>query len=148
MTQFHCFLWLNNNPMYIWYTSSLSIPLVFKFYLFLFTFGAGSSLPLHRLSLGAVIRVYSSSQSTGFSLQWLLSLQSTGSSCVGFSSCSSQAHELQLAGSVVVAHGLSCSMEWESSRIRDQTHVPCIGRPILNQWTAREVLSIPLLMNI
>ena len=124
MTQFHSSLWLNNILMYIWYTSSLSIPLVFKFYLFLFTFGcAGSSLPTHRLSLVAVIRVYSSLQSTGFSLQWLLSLQSTGSSCVGFSSCSTQAHELQLAGSVVVAHGLSCYME--CGIFPDQGSNPC-----------------------
>ena len=40
---------------------------------------------------------------TGFSLQWFLLLQSTGSRHVGFSSCSTQ------AGSVVVVHKLSCS---------------------------------------
>ena len=27
----------------------------------------------------------------------------------------------------------------ESSRARDQTHVLCIGRRVLNQWTTREV---------
>ena len=29
-----------------------------------------------------------------------------------------------------------------SSQTRDQTHVPCIGRQILNHWTAREVPTI------
>ena len=28
----------------------------------------------------------------------------------------------------------------ESSWTRDRTHVPCIGRQILNHWTTREVL--------
>ena len=62
----------------------------------------------------------------GFSLQWLLLLQSTGSRC---------------ADSVVVARRLSCSsacgilLEW----IRDRTHAPSIGKRILNHWIAREV---------
>ena len=30
----------------------------------------------------------------------------------------------------------------ESSRSRDQTHVLCIGRQILNHWTIREVLPV------
>ena len=47
-------------------------------------------------------------------LQRLLLLWSTGSRCVGFSSCSMQASVvvacgLQSAGSLAVAHGLSCS---------------------------------------
>ena len=43
------------------------------------------------LSLVVASRGYSSLQSTGFSLRWLLLLQSTGSRCVGFSSCSTWA---------------------------------------------------------
>ena len=39
--------------------------------------------------------------------------------------------------------GLTCPVAcgmWDlSSPIRDQTHVPCIGRQILNHWTTREV---------
>ena len=54
-----------------------------------------------RLSLVAASRGYSSLWCAGFSLQWLLLLWSTGSRRVGFSSC--------VMGSVVVAHGLSCS---------------------------------------
>ena len=40
--------------------------------------------------------------------------------------------------SVVAVHGLSCLRHMESSRIRDQTHVSCIGRQIPNHWTTRE----------
>ena len=59
-------------------------------------------------------RGYSLLQCVGFSLLWLLSLQSTGSRHAGFSSCGTWAsvavaHGLQSAGSVVVAHRLSCS---------------------------------------
>ena len=69
----------------------------------------------------AVHAGYSSWQCTGFSLQWLLLLQSTGSRHTGFSSCGAWAQQLQhegsvvmarslqSSGSVVVAHGLSCS---------------------------------------
>ena len=42
---------------------------------------------VRRLSLVAVSGGYSSLRCTGFSLQWLLLLQSMGSRCVGFSSC-------------------------------------------------------------
>ena len=35
--------------------------------------------------------------------------------------------------------GLVASVNVESSQTRDQTHVPCIGRRILNHWTTREV---------
>ena len=46
--------------------------------------------------------------------------------------------QLQYAGSVVVAHGLSCPKAmWESSWTRDQTSVLCFARQILNYWTTR-----------
>ena len=51
------------------------------------------------LSLVVASGGYSLLQSAGFSLRWLLLLQSTGSRCAGFSSCGVQA-------SVVVACGL------------------------------------------
>ena len=63
----------------------------------------------------------------GFSLQWLLLLQSTGSRVRGFRRCSMQVE-------------LPCSMWDFSSLIRDRTHFPCIGKQILNHWTSREVL--------
>ena len=49
------------------------------------------------------------------------------------------------AGSLVVARalertGLVARGVWDlSSPTRDQTRVPCSGRPILNHWTSREV---------
>ena len=64
------------------------------------------------------------SLAVGFSLQWLLLLRSTGSSCVAFGSCSGWAQEMWHRG---------------SSWTRDRTYVPSIGRQILNHWTTREV---------
>ena len=85
----------------------------FKFiYLFVFIFGCvGSSSLVHGLSLAAVSGGYSSLRCADFSLSWLLMWQSTGSRHVGFSSCGTQTQQLWLSGSgsVVVAHGLSCS---------------------------------------
>ena len=54
-----------------------------------------------------------------------------GSRAHRFSGCSTQAQELW--GTGLVALRLV-----ESSRIRDQTHVPCTGRQILIHWTTRE----------
>ena len=45
-----------------------------------------------------------------------------------------QAQELWLTGLAVPRHTVS-------SRTRDQTHVPCIGKRILNHWTTREAHS-------
>ena len=38
-----------------------------------------------------------------------------------------------------MAHGLSYPWHVESSQTRDQTHVLCIDKQILNHWTIREV---------
>ena len=68
----------------------------------------------------------------GFSLWGLRLLQSSGSRCVGFSSCSSRALE----------HWLSslASRHVRSSWTKDRTRVPCIAWQILNHWTTREAL--------
>ena len=58
------------------------------------------------LSLVVVSGGYSSLRCAGFSLQWLLLLQSTESWCTGSVVV---AHRLQSTGSVVVVHRLSCS---------------------------------------
>ena len=50
-----------------------------------------------RLSLDAASGGYSSLRCAGFSLRWLLLLWSTGSRCVGFSSCGSRAPERRLS---------------------------------------------------
>ena len=81
-----------------------------------------------RLSLVAVSEVYSSLWCVGFSLWWLLLLRSMVSRCTGFSSCGMQtsvvvARGLQSAGSVVVAHRLSCSAA--CGIFQDQGANPC-----------------------
>ena len=87
------------------------------FFFFLYFWLLWVFVAMRGFSLVAAIRGYSSLCCTGFPLRCLLLLQSAGSRCVG---------------SVVVAHELSCS-PWHmgSSRTRDRTHVPCIGRRIL-----------------
>ena len=57
---------------------------------------------------------------------------------VAFSCC--KAHALEHADSAVVVHELSCPTSCGIFQTRDQTHVSCIGRWILNHWTTREVL--------
>ena len=84
------------------------------------------------LSLVVARGDYSLLWCTGFSLQCLLLLQSTGSSHVGFSSCSTWAQELWCTGLVALQHV-------GSSWTRARTCVPCTGRRILNHCTTREV---------
>ena len=72
----------------------------------------------------------------GFSLPWLPLLRSTGSGCLGFSSCSTWTLELD---SVVAVCGFSCSAVVGPSWTRDLTHVYYIGRHTLNHWATREV---------
>ena len=69
---------------------------------------------------------YSLFQCPGFSLQWPLLLQSTGSRCPG------------LVGPWHV----------ESSQTRDWTQDPCIGRRILNHWTTRPPMLWKLCLNL
>ena len=91
-------------------------------------------------SLVAANEGYFLQQCSGFSLRWLLLLQSTGSRYVGFSSCGTRA-------SVVVARGLQqlwclglvALRHVGSSQTRARTCVPCIGRQILNHCATREV---------
>ena len=61
------------------------------FYLFIIFGCVGSSLLRMGFSLVAASGGYSSLQCVGFSLQWLLLLQSMGSRCTGFRSCSRRA---------------------------------------------------------
>ena len=71
---------------------------------------------------------YSSLWCTGFSLQRLHLLQSTGSRCSGFSRCSLWAQYLWHRRHV------------RSSCTRDRNSVPCAGRQILHHCTTREAL--------
>ena len=58
------------------------------------------------------------------------------SHCGGLFRCGTQALELGFSSSVP---GPAALWHVESSQTRYQTHVPCIGRQILNHWTTREV---------
>ena len=134
-------------------------------YFFLFSFGCSGSLLLY-VGFFQLQRAggCSSCVGTGFSL-WLLLLQSTGSRCMGFSSCSMQAQQLRLAGSwapelpqlwhrgllavargpqnadsVVVMHGLVALRHVKSPWTSDCTYMPCIGRQTLIYCTTKEVL--------
>ena len=63
---------------------------------------------------------------TGLSLWWLLLLWGTGCTVL-------RLQQLWCTALVTSRHA-------ESSWTRDQTHVSCIGRQILNHWTTREAL--------
>ena len=85
-----------------------------------------------RLSLVAAWGGYSSLQCAGFSLQWLLLLQSTGSRHAGFSSCGtwhsscgSQALELRLSSCGARAL-LLCSM-WDLPGPRHEPMCPALA---------------------
>ena len=67
-------------------------------------------------------------------------LRCTAPHCGGFSCCGAQA--LGVRASVVVAHGLSCFVACGIFPTRARTHVPCIGRQILNHCTTREALRM------
>ena len=103
--------------------------LYFPLFIHLFILGCiGSSLLSAGFSLVVASWGYSSLRCLGFSLQWLLLLQSTGS---------------RHMRSVVAARGLWSAglvAPWHvgSSRTRAQTLVPCTGRRILNHCATRE----------
>ena len=89
---------------------------------------------------------YSSLQCKGFSLRWILLLQSMGSRRAGFGSCSTQAQQLWHAGPRAQAQQLWCTSlvalrHVGSPWTRDRTRVLCIGRQIINHCATREVLQ-------
>ena len=92
-----------------------------------------------RLSLVVASGGCSSLWFVGFSSRWLLLLWSMGSRLAGFSSCGAQAQYLWHTGLIATQHV-------GSSRTRAGTHVPCIGRRILNHCATREVPEYSLLL--
>ena len=80
----------------------------FKIYFIYYFWLCWVFIAVCRISLPAASRGYSSLRCTGFSLQWLLLLQSTGSRHAGFSSCSTQVQQLWLMGSRAQAQQLWC----------------------------------------
>ena len=83
-----------------WIGLTLSFYLLFSKknnkFIYLFIFGCVGSSLLHA---GFLWGLRSSLRCAGFSLWWLLLLQSTGSRLTGFSSCGAQAQQLWLVGS-------------------------------------------------
>ena len=116
-----------------------------KFFLILFIYFwlCWVFVAVRGLSLVAVSGGYSSLRFARFSLRWLLLLRSTGSRCVGFSSCGTRAQQLWLMGSRAQAQqlwhtGLAAPWHMGSSWTRARTRVLCIGRWILNHCATRE----------
>ena len=131
------------------YLQQLYSFIIFEIYLFiyLFIFGCIGSSLLHVGFLqlrraGATLPCGAwASHCGGVSL-----LCSTASRRTGFSSCGMQAQQLWLVGSRAQAQQLWCTglvapQHVESSQTRARTHVPCIGRRILNHCTTREALE-------
>ena len=117
------------------------ISFLLKIFTYLFPFsGTGSLLLQAGFSLIAVSRGYCLLRSTGFSLPWLLWLQSTGCGHSGF-------EQFGLAGSRTQAQWWWCTClaalrhVW-SFWTRNRTRVPCSGRQILNHWTTRRIPPI------
>ena len=81
--------------------SEQACALDFFFFFFLFH---QVFIAAHRLSLVAASEGCSSSQCTDFSSQWLLLSGITGSRCMGFSNCSTQAQYLWQKGLVALQH--------------------------------------------
>ena len=117
---------------------SLSLSRLFFFY-FIFL-----NLFLAVLGLCCCVQAFSSCGERG-----LLSLRCTAFRCTGFSSCGTRAQQLWLVGSRAQAQklwltGLVILQHVGSSRTRDRTCVPCIGRWILNHCTTREAFEAVL----
>ena len=116
-------------------------------YLFIYFCLCWVFVAAHGFSLLVASGGYSSLRCAGFSLQWLLLLRSTGSKHVGFSSCGTWAQQMWLAGSRVQAQqlwrtGLVAPWHVGSSQTRVRTHIPCIGRQILNHCATREAFFL------
>ena len=85
------------------------------------------------LGLHCCIQAFPSCREQGHLL-----FQSMGSRYVGFSSWGSWALQCGLSRHM----GLVAPWRVGSSQTRDRTHVPCIGRQILNHWTTGEAPGI------
>ena len=102
--------------------------------MFIFNYLLVAALAVH-CSMGFLWQGWASCGEGG-----LLLSQSEGaqaSHCGGFSCCRAQA--LGLMGFSSCGVGLVSLQHVESSWARIQTHVPSIGRRVLNHWTTRRV---------
>ena len=105
----HLNLLLRINSQECDYQVKGSFVCLFVLFCFCFCFGCvGSSLLCMGFSLVVASGGYSSLRCVGFSLQWLLLLQSMGSRRTGFSSCGAWAQQLWLVGSREHRHQQLC----------------------------------------
>ena len=99
-------------------------------------------IAVHGLSLVAVSGDYSLSWCAGFSLQWLLLLQSTGSRHEGFSSCGLRALERRLSSCgawAYLLHGM-----WELSGPGLESMSPALAGRFLTTAPQGKPLLLPL----
>ena len=92
LQEFVCKICCQNSRGVMFFFFILNLFILFIYFWLQWVFVAA-----RRLSLVAVSEGYSSLWCTGFSLWQLLLLQSTGSGCMGFSSCGSRALEHRLS---------------------------------------------------
>ena len=114
---FVCHFWRN--------VYSSPLPIFLKNYLFIYLWLCWVFVSVQGLSLVVESGGHSSSRCVGFSLSRPLLLRSKAPDA--------QAQQLWLMGLVAPRHV-------GSSQTRARTHVPCIGRQILNHCTTREAL--------
>ena len=96
----------------------------FFFFNFIYLWLCWVFVSVRGLSLVVASGGHSSSWCAGLSLSWPLLLRTTGS---------------RRAGSVIVAHGPSCSTACGIFPDQGSNRVPCIGRQTLNHCATREV---------
>ena len=72
-------------------------------------------------------------------VRWVGPSHCGGFSCWGPSAPGAQASVVAVLGLWLWHMGLVAPRHVKSSWTRDQTHVPCTGRQILNHWTTRKV---------
>ena len=106
---------------------NLSLSLRF-FFIFVYLFLSVLGLPCHACLLSSCPE------------QGLLSC--CGAQALGAQASVAVTHWLQSPGSVAVVHWLVAQRHVGSSQTRDQIHVPCTGRQILNPWATKEVPSL------
>ena len=116
-------IWVN------WFSCCYSF-FFFLIYFYIYLWLCWVFVSVRGLSLVAASGGHSSSRCAGLSLWWPLLLWSTGSRC---------------AGSVVVAHGPSCSAACGIFPDQGSNPCPCIGRRILNHCVTREAPAATLI---
>lgn len=86
---------------------------------------------------------YSQLSCLGFSVWWLLLLQSIGFRCAGFGSCSTQAEYLWFTGSVALRHGIFVGQGANLCSLYRQAESQPLGR----RGVGSVILGVPLFLS-